>query len=59
VFGAWNQLSASTTDQGDVPGLNSPFAVLGELAQKRLNVGSLSSVFPGQSVTPIGLAKAS
>ena len=27
------------------PGLNNPFDVLGELVQKRLDVGSLSDVF--------------
>lgn len=58
VHGKWNQLSSTTLDQGDVPGLNSAFDVLGELAQKRLNVGSLSSVFPGQTITPLGLARA-
>ena len=49
-----------TLDQGDVPGLNSPFDVLGEIVQKRLNVGSLSGVFPGQSsINPMGVATAS
>jgi uncharacterized protein (DUF1501 family) len=56
VFGKWNELTASTTDAGDVPGLNDPFDVLGELVQKRLNGGSLSTVFPGHSFAPLGVA---
>jgi uncharacterized protein (DUF1501 family) len=58
VFGKWTQLSATTLDAGDVPGVNNPFDVLGELAQKRLAAGSLSDVFPGHTLTPIGLASA-
>lgn len=56
VFGKWRQLNASTLDQGDVPGVNNPFDVLGELAQKRLSAGTMSTVFPGHSFAPIGLA---
>jgi uncharacterized protein (DUF1501 family) len=56
VFGQWNQLSAATLDAGDVPGLNSPFDVLGELVQKRLGAGALTGVFPGHAVTPLGIA---
>lgn len=56
VYGAWNALSDATVDSGDVPGLNSPFDVLGELVQKRLSVGSLTDVFPGRSTSSLGLA---
>ena len=56
VLGKWNQLTDSTLDAGDVPGVNNPFDVLGEIVQKRLNVGSLSSVFPGHSYKPLGVA---
>jgi uncharacterized protein (DUF1501 family) len=56
VFGKWNQLSATSLDSGDVPGLNNPFAVLSELAQKRLGAGSMSTVFPGYALDPIGVA---
>jgi uncharacterized protein (DUF1501 family) len=59
VFGKWNQLTSATTDAGDVPGLNSPFDVLGELVQKRLGAGSLSGVFPGHTVAPLGVATSS
>jgi uncharacterized protein (DUF1501 family) len=57
VFGKWHELSDTTVDgNGNVPGLNSPLDVLGELVQKRLDVGSLASVFPGYTITPLGLA---
>ena len=56
VYGKWTPLSANSVDGGDVPGVNNPFDVLGELVQKRLNVGALSTVFNGYTPTPIGLA---
>ena len=56
VHGKWTKLAASTTDQGDVPACNDVFDVLGELAQKRLGVGSVSTLFPGHSYSPLGLA---
>jgi uncharacterized protein (DUF1501 family) len=56
VHGKWTKLSAATLDGGDVPGNNDVFDILGELAQKRLGVGSLSSLFPGHDYTPLGLA---
>ncbi|MDQ2835831.1 MAG: DUF1501 domain-containing protein [Actinomycetota bacterium] len=59
VHGKWSQLTANTLDGGDVPGLNDAFDVLGELAQKRLGVGSVSAVFPGHSFVPLGLARTS
>lgn len=56
VHGKWTQLSSTTLDDGDVPGVNNPFDVLGELAQKRLNVGSLSSVFFDYTPNALGVA---
>jgi uncharacterized protein (DUF1501 family) len=56
VYGKWTQLTTSILDNGDVPGLNNPFDVLGELVQKRLGVGSLSTVFPNYTVSPLGVA---
>jgi uncharacterized protein (DUF1501 family) len=56
VHGNWTPLAANTLDQGDVPGVNNIFDVLGELAQKRLGVSSLSSVFPNHVVSPLGVA---
>jgi uncharacterized protein (DUF1501 family) len=58
VYGSWTELSDATLDEGDVPALNSPFDVLGELVNKRLGT-SLSGVFPGHSYSPIGIAKTS
>jgi uncharacterized protein (DUF1501 family) len=58
VHGSWTPLAADTLDSGDVPGVNEVFDVLGELAGKRLGVGSLSAVFPGHSYRPLGVAKA-
>ncbi len=45
-------------DQGDVPGVNNPFDVLGEIVQKRLSAGSLATVFPGHTLSPLGVATA-
>ena len=57
VYGVWLPLVASVLDDGDVPGLNSPFAVLAEVAQKRMGVGLLNNLFPGQLTLPLGIAK--
>lgn len=58
VYGRWNQLSEASLDSGDVPALNNAYDVLGELAQKRLGVGQLGTLFPGHAFAPLGLAKA-
>ncbi|HZC71158.1 MAG TPA: DUF1501 domain-containing protein [Jatrophihabitans sp.] len=55
VFGKWDALSDATLDDGDVAGLNNPFNVLGELVQKRLGAGSLTTVFPGLDYNPLGV----
>lgn len=57
VFGRWTKLTATSLDQGDVPGVNNPFDVLGELVTTRLGVGALSTVFPKYTVRPLGLAR--
>jgi uncharacterized protein (DUF1501 family) len=57
VHGSWQQLSDGVLDHGDVPALNSPFDVMGELAQKRLGVGSLATIFPGHSFAALGVAR--
>ena len=59
MHGKWTPLSAGVLDSGDVPGLNQAFDVLGELAQKRLGVGSVSALFPGHSFSPLNLARVS
>jgi uncharacterized protein (DUF1501 family) len=58
VGGRWEQLSAGALNQGDVPRLNDCFDVMGELVQKRLGAGSLSTVFPNRRVHPLGIATA-
>jgi uncharacterized protein (DUF1501 family) len=55
VVGNWTPLTANSLDDGDVPGVNNPFDVLGEVLQKRLSVGSLSTVFPGHSYASLGV----
>jgi uncharacterized protein (DUF1501 family) len=57
VHGRWRRLESTALDQGDVPGLNSPFDVLGEVVNRRLGVGAgrLSQVFPGHRYHAPGL----
>jgi uncharacterized protein (DUF1501 family) len=57
VHGNWTPLAAGTLADGDVPGVNNAFDVLGELVQTRLGVSGLSTVFPNHVVTPLGVAK--
>ncbi|HVU93024.1 MAG TPA: DUF1501 domain-containing protein [Jatrophihabitans sp.] len=57
VYGKWQQLTAASVADEDVPGWNNPFDVLGELAEKRLGVG-LSGIFPGHTPAPLGVATA-
>lgn len=57
VHGKWTALSDDTVADGDVPGWNDAFCVLGELVQKRLGVGSLATVFPNRTLTPLGVAR--
>ena len=55
VHGKWVELTEASLDDGDVPGLNNVFDVLGELVTKRLGIGSLGTVFPGHTVKPLGV----
>jgi uncharacterized protein (DUF1501 family) len=58
VHGKWTPLtSVADLDAGDVAGLNDPFNICGEIVQKRLGVGSLTTVFPGLSYAPLGVAR--
>jgi len=57
VYGKWTPLAANTLDSGDVPALNGAFDMLGELAQKRLGVGQLGTLFPGRTFAPLNLAR--
>ena len=58
VFGKWNGVAPGVLDQGDVPATNNAFDVLGELLQTRMNVGSLSTIFPSHSFSPLGFSRA-
>jgi uncharacterized protein (DUF1501 family) len=55
VHGRWDSLSDQVLDDGDVPGLNNAFDVLGELASRRLGVAALGPVFPGHLMSPVGV----
>lgn len=57
VLGKWKGLDPAVLDNGDVPAANHAFDVLGEVAQKRLGVGSLTTVFPQHAYAPIGVMK--
>lgn len=58
VHGKWRPLaSAADLADGDVPVMNNVFDVLGEVVQKRLGVGSLTTVFPGRTASPLGVAR--
>ena len=58
VFGAWPGLTAAALDTGDLAGANDYRNVLGEILVKRCGVGSLSSIFPGLSYSPLGVVQA-
>jgi len=59
VFGRWNGVAPGVLDQGDVPAANNAFDVLGELLQTRLGIGSLSTIFPNHTYSPLGFSRAS
>ena len=56
VFGTWHGLAENVLDDGDVPGWNNPFDVLGELVQKRLGAGDLTGVFPNYRPSSLEIA---
>jgi uncharacterized protein (DUF1501 family) len=56
VFGKWPGVAPGVLDQGDVPGANNSFDVLGELLQTRLGIGSVSTIFPGHTLAPLGIS---
>lgn len=55
VHGAWPGLAADALDVGDLAGANDYRDVLGEVAQRSLGLGSLSTVFPGHAYRPLGI----
>ena len=57
IYGGWNGVAPGVLDQGDVPLVNNAFDVIGELLQSRLNIGSLSTIFPSHSYSPLGFTR--
>jgi uncharacterized protein (DUF1501 family) len=57
VFGAWPGLATAALDTGDLAGANDYRNVLGEILVKRCGVGSLTSIFPGLSYSPLGVVR--
>jgi len=57
VYGRWHDLTSGRLDAGNIPGWNNPFDLLGEVARRRLGVGSLSKAFPGHHYKPLGLMR--
>ena len=55
VYGDWPGLSE--LDHGDVQTVNDYRDVLGEAAQKTLNLGDLTAVFPNYRVAPLGIMR--
>jgi len=55
VYGGWPGLSE--LDHGDVQTVNDYRDVLGEAAQKTLNLGDLTTVFPNYRVAPLGIMR--
>ena len=60
IHGNWQGLAPDVRDQGDVPGSNDYRDLLGEVVSARLGlgIGTLSTVFPGHQVQPIGVMRA-
>lgn len=59
VHGRWLGLDPAVRDQGDVPGSNDYRDFLGEVVMRRLGLtpGQLSTVFPGWTVSPLGVMR--
>jgi len=55
VHGAWPGLAPAALVQGDLATPNDYRDVLGEVAQRTLGLGSLTSVFPGHTYSPLGV----
>lgn len=57
VHGAWPGLAAPDLASGDLDIKNDYRDVLGEVAQKALNLGSTNDLFPNFNVTPLGVMR--
>jgi uncharacterized protein (DUF1501 family) len=57
IHGGWPGLAPGDLDNGDLAVRNDCRDVLGEVAGRTLNLGSLTSLFPGHQVSPLGVMK--
>lgn len=57
VHGSWPGLEPTALVNGDLAVRNDCRDVLGEAAQRTLNLGSLGTVFPGHQVRPLGVMR--
>jgi len=57
VHGAWPGLAEADLDQGDVRGATDYRTLLSEVLQKRCGAGSLSTVLPGFTSSPLGIVR--
>ncbi|MCW2538884.1 MAG: hypothetical protein JWN95_609 [Frankiales bacterium] len=58
VHGRWAQLSGASLVDGDVPGFNNAFDVLGEISKKRLGLARPELLFPGHVFSFPGAVRA-
>jgi uncharacterized protein (DUF1501 family) len=58
VHGKWAQLSSGSLVDGDVPGFNNAFDVLGEISKKRLGLARPELLFPGHAFSFPGAVRA-
>jgi uncharacterized protein (DUF1501 family) len=56
VYGRWPGLAPANLDNGDVAMATDYRQILTEILQKRCAIGSVSSIFPGLTPAPLGLA---
>jgi uncharacterized protein (DUF1501 family) len=56
VYGRWPGLAPANLDNGDLAMATDYRQILAEVLQKRCSVGSVSTIFPGLTPAPLGLA---
>jgi uncharacterized protein (DUF1501 family) len=56
VYGRWPGLAPENLDSGDVAMATDYRQILTEILQKRCAIGSVSTIFPGLTPAPLGLA---
>ncbi len=58
VHGAWPGLAPEALVDGDLAGTTDYRTILAEVLAKRCGAGSMSTIFPGHSATPLGVVRA-